>query len=197
MLWMHQEAHVTPFTCAEGGEGWRAGHQWTLPTSEHLRSASLSPPVLGMTDSAMCCHLRSAPKLGGVQTARAEAEKLVHVQRVCVQMYVHMLYECGRLCRTLSHVTLLAVPNWLWKQRFTSKRTLTYRDCEPIKWTQPTGTMWNCALTLETFTPTWKSCSLYMVLPLVDCSKCKDQYCLPFSRCFCLLKSHSLFWKRG
>lgn len=120
MLWMHQEAHVTPFTCAEGGEGWRAGHQWTLPTSEHLRSASLSPPVLGMTDSAMCCHLRSAPKLGGVQTARAEAEKLVHVQRVCVQMYVHMLYECGRLCRTLSHVTLLAVPNWLWKQRFTS-----------------------------------------------------------------------------
>lgn len=59
----------------------------------HQETCRISAALM---DSAMCCHLRSAPKLRGVQPARAEAENPVHVQSVRVQMlYVHMLSERG------------------------------------------------------------------------------------------------------
>lgn len=87
------------------------------------RRCSRGSPA-ALTDSAMCCHQRSAPKLRGVQAARAQAEKPVHVQRVCEQMlYVHMLNEHGGpLQDPESHVTLLtAIPSCVLNaERFTS-----------------------------------------------------------------------------
>lgn len=105
MLWIQQEARLTPFPCAEGGEACRVG-LCVAPVNAPAAGACawcFSVPAGAREDLLQLWRtLRSAPKLQGVQTARAEAEKPVHVQRVRVQMsYVHMLYEHWHFCRTL------------------------------------------------------------------------------------------------
>lgn len=208
-MWMHQEAHVTPFTCAEGAEGWRAGLCVAPINSPHVEAsarrfsvaAGAREDLLQLWQTLRCAVTSAQHKAQGSADCEGWSWK------ACLCTYsVSVNKRC--MCTCYMNAGSSAGP---WKscdacrpqlvmlntERFTSKRTLTYRDCELIKWTQPTGTTWNCELTLETFTMTWTLWSLYMVLPLVDCSKCEDQYCLPFSLCFCLLKSRFLPWKRG
>ena len=103
MFWLHQEAHVAHFTCADGGEGLESGAP--SGTSERSRCQGICvvlPRPRRCLDSPMCCHMRSAPRLGGVQTTRLRSWKACACTLCPVQMlYVHMLYEHGRLCRTL------------------------------------------------------------------------------------------------